>query len=174
MARITSGPGRRSPMDVSPRSPHAMRGSAVLGGFTVSQPTVQSTAFGTDGSVRLGSNDLDFAQALVPARDGGLVIVRAEGLRRILPTGQLDARFGTACSRPLVARNVGAAASADGEVLTTTIDSLVVRYGTDGCAAPRPLRLRAVSAGSPLLRGPPTTIVGATYNNGLAVIRIRR
>lgn len=147
--------------------------------------------FGQDGSVRIGVNGLAGITALVAASDGSLVMIgndergdTATVLRRILPGGQLDAGFGTACDRPPL-RAVswgGAAATPDGGVFaaaTTYVirgrqDSLFVRYDAQGCVADRPLRVRAVSAGAPLLRGSRTAIVGATYNKGLALIRISR
>jgi uncharacterized delta-60 repeat protein len=146
---------------------------------------VVDSAFGSDGSVRL---ELDYVGELVPARDGSLVSVLKTGLRRILPSGKLDARFGTACGRPpLRAGNTGrfAATTFDGGVLATGTRflrnpppghqvSFAIRYGVDGCAAARPLRLGALSAGPPLLHGPRIALVGATYDRGLALIRIRR
>jgi uncharacterized delta-60 repeat protein len=151
---------------------------------------VDST-FGTNGSVRLG---LDDVWELVPARDGGVVFVLDTGLRRILPSGQLDAHFGTACGRPpLPDGNPGrfAAGTPDGGVLATGqtfLDpmrfalpvSFVMRYGADGCAAARPLLLGSLSVGPPLLRGRRIALVGASYGQpdgfarGLALIRIRR
>jgi uncharacterized delta-60 repeat protein len=138
--------------------------------------------FGQDGSVRLGLKDLYDVGELVPMRDGGLVIVRATALRRIGPTGQLDGRFGTTCGRLPVraSENVGAAATSDGGVLATVnayaprTDSFIVRYGSDGCATARPLRLGSLSAGPPLLQGRHTAMVGATDDGGLALIRVRR
>jgi hypothetical protein len=58
--------------------------------------------------------------------------------------------------------------------MRTILGSFVIRYGSDGCAAARPLRLRALYAGTPLLQGRRTALVGATYDHGLALIRIRR
>jgi uncharacterized delta-60 repeat protein len=153
---------------------------------------VVDSAFGSDGSVRLGLNGLDGVTELLPARDGSLVIVRDTQLRRILPSGQLDARFGTACGRPpLGAGDPGrsAAATSDGGVLATGTRfrrnarpvSFVIRYGSDGCVAGRPLRVKAVSAGPPLLQRRHIALVGATDEShypalatGLALIRIRR
>jgi uncharacterized delta-60 repeat protein len=151
---------------------------------------VDST-FGTNGSVRLESA---YVGELVPARDGGVVFVLGTELRRILPSGQLDAHFGTACGRPPLADgNPGgfAAATPDGGVLATGgtyLDpmrfalpvSFVMRYGADGCAAARPLLLGSLSVGPPLLRGRRIALVGASYGRpdgfarGLALIRIRR
>jgi uncharacterized delta-60 repeat protein len=149
--------------------------------------------FGQDGSLRLES---DYVGELVPARDGSLVILGGTALRRILPSGQLDARFGTACGRPGPrASSSGGAVSSDGGVLVTAtrfliharprrIDSFVFRYGSDGCVLGRPLRIRAVAAGPPLLQRRRTALVGATYNHAdpadggvhdtLALIRIHR
>jgi hypothetical protein len=130
---------------------------------------------------------------LVPARDGSLVFVYAKRLRRILPSGQLDARFGTACGRPpLSAGKLGRSAavtSEGGGALTTGTRfrggappvSFVIRYGSDGCVAGRPLRVRAVSVGPPLLLGRHVALVGATDESkypalatALALARIRR
>ncbi len=137
--------------------------------------------FGQDGSVRLDLTDLYDVSELVPMRDGGLVIVRATALRRVDPTGQLDARFGTTCGRLPVrtARSVGAAATSDGGILGTVrtypprTDSFIVRYGSGGCPTAR-VRLGSLSAGPPLVRGRHTALVGATYERGLALVRIRR
>jgi uncharacterized delta-60 repeat protein len=155
--------------------------------------------FGQDGSVRLGSFGFAWITALVAARDGSLVVMgddqrghTATVLRRILPAGQLDAEFGTACGRPPLRAlsSGGAAATSDGRVLVTgttyvvrgRYDILFGHYDARGCVADR-LRVRAVSAGPPLIRGPHRAIVGATYNHAhaaygshdtLALIRIRR
>jgi uncharacterized delta-60 repeat protein len=155
---------------------------------------VDST-FGTAGSVRLESDDVG---ELVPARDGSLVILGGTALRRILPSGQLDAHFGTACGRPPPrGGSAGAAATSDGGVLATGetfLDpvrfalpvSFVIRYGADGCAAARPLLAGvSLSVGPPLLHGRRIALVGATYNkdsalhplvhrSALALIRVRR
>ena len=149
------------------------------------------SGFGSGGSVRLGSIALVFVQDLVAAGDGSLVLVgsNASGdtrtmLHRILPDGQLDAGFGTACRRRL--RDFGwggAAVTSAGRVLvsaTTYVtsggrrDSVFARYDARGCVAERPLRLRAFSAGPPLLQGRHAALAGATYRHGLALIRIRR
>jgi uncharacterized delta-60 repeat protein len=148
--------------------------------------------FGQDGSVRLESFGLSWVRGLKAAGDGSLVMIgnhqggRAAvlALGRILPAGQLDTDFGSACARPSPrAFPAGAAAvTSDGGLLvsgTTYVingrtDSLFVRYDKQGCAADRPLRIRAVSAGPPLLQARRTALIGATYNNGLALIRIRR
>jgi uncharacterized delta-60 repeat protein len=140
-------------------------------------------AFGQDESVRLGEIGLDYAYDPVPAQDGSLVIVgRLQGatpLRRVLPGGQLDARFGTACGRPPLNFESlgGAAATSDGGLLATAIaglDSYVVRYGPDGCAAGKPLLLGILGASPPALRGRRTAMVGATNSHTLALMRIRR
>ena len=152
--------------------------------------------FGQDGSVPIPLNDPYGVRELVPTRDGGLVLVLRTALRRIRPSGQLDPRFGTTCDRPtpLGAANVGTAATSDGGVLATAtrvrtlprptrVYHFVFRYGSDGCVAGRPLRLKGVSAGPPLLQRRHTALVGATYNHAhaaaglddtLALIRIRR
>jgi uncharacterized delta-60 repeat protein len=143
--------------------------------------------FGQDGSVRLGSFVLAGITALVAARDGSLVMIgndqrghTAAVLRRILPAGQLDAEFGTACGRPpLRAFNSGgAAATSDGGVLATGTTyviggSVFVRYDARGCVADR-LRVGGISAGPPLLQRRRTALVGATDDHRLALIRIRR
>ena len=144
--------------------------------------------FGQDGSVRL--EGLDGVTELLPARDGSLVIIGpATAIRRILPGGQLDSQFGTACGRPgLRTFGSGGAVTSDGGVLATAgqqgrIDSFVFRYGADGCVAGRPLRLRSVSAGPPSFHGRRTVLVSATYDHSdpadgfhdaLALIRIHR
>jgi uncharacterized delta-60 repeat protein len=149
--------------------------------------------FGQDGSVRLGS-DVGWTE-LVPARDGSLVMIGTAGsegavtIRRVLPGGQFDSAFGTACTAPSPrAYSTGAAASADGGLVATgtrfvrqdpgslpRYDSLVIRFGADGCAAARPLRLKWTKAGPPLLRGPRRALVAATDRfEGLELIRIRR
>jgi uncharacterized delta-60 repeat protein len=150
--------------------------------------------FGQDGSVRLGLNGLDGAPELLPARDGNLLIIdggnragrATAAVHRVLPGGQLDSQFGTACARPgpLDVFTRGGAATSAGGVLATALqrtDSLVLRFGPGGCVAARPLRLRAVSAGPPVLQGRRTALVAATYGRtlaglarGLALIRIRR
>jgi uncharacterized delta-60 repeat protein len=150
--------------------------------------------FGQDGSVRLGLNVLDGVNELLPARDGSLVMLgtvhpahpagSATAVRRIKPGGQLDARFGTACRRSGPnAPSPGGAATSDGGIFATArgfvsharIDSFVFRYGPNGCVAGRPLRLRAVSAGPPLLQGRHLAMVGgAIDDHTLALIRIRR
>jgi uncharacterized delta-60 repeat protein len=154
---------------------------------------VDST-FGTNGSVPLELGDLYYVGEPVPGRDGGVVFVLETGLRRILPSGELDAHFGTACGRPPLADgNPGrfAAATSDGGVLATGGTFLdprrfalqvgfVMRYGADGCAADRPLLLGSLSVGPPLLHGRRIALVGASYGRpdgsarGLALIRIRR
>ena len=149
--------------------------------------------FGQAGSVRLGVSVLDAVSELLPARDGGLFVLgtvdpahpagSAAAVRRILPRGRLDSRFGTACSRSGPrAGTLGGAATSDGGIFATArgfvrharIDSFVLRYGSDGCVSGRTLRVRGVSAGPPLLRGRHMAMVGATYERGLALIRIRR
>jgi uncharacterized delta-60 repeat protein len=144
--------------------------------------------FGQDGSVRIEGSTLFGIAALVAAGDGTLVVIatdrRSAGtvLRRILPGGQLDAGFGTACGRPL--RDFswgGGAATPHGGVFVAASTfvirghqhSVFARYGPHGCVAGRPLRVRAVSAGPPLLRGRHMALVGATDAHGLALIRIR-
>jgi uncharacterized delta-60 repeat protein len=156
--------------------------------------------FGQDGSARLGLNVLYGVNQLLPARDGSLLMLgtvdpahpagSAAAVRRITPGGQLDARFGTACDRSGPRTPIwSGAATSDGGILATArgfvrqarIDSFVFRYGLDGCVAGRPLRLKAVSAGPPVLQGRRTALVAATYGRtpagfarGLALIRIRR
>jgi hypothetical protein len=136
---------------------------------------------------------LDAVTELLPARDASLLVLgtvdpahpagSAAAVRRILPGGQLDARFGTACSRPGPrAGTSGGAATSDGGIFATArgfvrharIDSFVFRYGADGCVAGRPLRIKAVSAGPPLLQRRHIALIGATYDKGLALIRIHR
>jgi uncharacterized delta-60 repeat protein len=144
--------------------------------------------FGQDGSVRIEANTFAGIAALEAAGDGTLVVIgtdhRRTGtvLRRILPGGQLDAGFGTACGRPLRAFSWGGgAATPDGGVFVAASTyvirghqrSLFARYGLHGCLAGRPLRVRAVSAGPPLLRGRHMALVGATDAHGLALIQIR-
>jgi uncharacterized delta-60 repeat protein len=157
--------------------------------------------FGQDGSVRLGLHRAGSAvNQLLPARDGSLLVLgtvdpahpagSAAAVRRILPGGQLDARFGTACDRPGPRTGaLGGAATSDGRIIATArgfvrharIDSFVFRYGPNGCVAGRPLRLRALSVGPPLLRGHRSALVASTYGRtptgfarGLALIGIRR
>ena len=150
--------------------------------------------FGQDGSVRVGLNVLDGVNELLPARDGSLVMLgtvdpaqpagSATAVRRIKPGGQLDARYGTACRRSGPhAPSPGGALTSDGGIVATArgfvsharIDSFVVRYGPNGCVAGRPLRLRAVSVGPPLLQGRHLAMVGgAIDDHTLALIRIRR
>jgi hypothetical protein len=113
----------------------------------------------------------------------------AMAVREIQPGGQLDPEFGTACAAPSPrAYSTGTAATADGGLLATgtkfvrhdpgslpRYDSLVIRFGADGCAAARPLRLKWTKAGPPLLRGPHRALVAATDRfEGLELIRIRR
>jgi hypothetical protein len=146
--------------------------------------------FGQNGSVQLGSNLPGGPTQLLPARDGSLVITGSDpagraAVRRIAPGGQLDPGFGTACSRPgPPAVPSGAAVSSDGGLLATTSrtletppyrsDSFVFRSNADGCLAGRPLRIKGVSAGPPRLQGRRTALIGATYDKGLALVRIRR
>jgi uncharacterized delta-60 repeat protein len=142
-------------------------------------------AFGSDGSVRLDLKDLYDVRDLVPAPNGGLVILRKRALRRIRPGGQLDAGFGTACGRPRVpAFSYAGAASTSGRgvfasgttyVIRRRQDSLFVLYGSDGCVASRPLRLRGrYYSGPPTLQGRHGALVGASFDSGLALIRLRR
>jgi uncharacterized delta-60 repeat protein len=153
------------------------------------------------GSVRLGLDVFGELVDLLPARDGSLVVIGNDHLnslalpiRRIRPDGQLDPSFGTACPRsvPRVSLGGGAAAISDGRVYVTATesdngprppDSFFIRYDTRGCVSGRPLRVKALAVGPPLLQGRRTAIVGATYYKtrrdpekarGLALIRIRR
>jgi uncharacterized delta-60 repeat protein len=143
--------------------------------------------FGQGGSLRLELKDPSAVRELVPTRDGGLLILREQALRRIRPSGQLDAQFGTTCDRlPRRAFNSGGAATtSDGGVIATgtrfliharprRIDSFVFRYGSDGCMAGQPLRIRALTAGPPLLQGRHIALIEATDDHGLALVRIRR
>jgi hypothetical protein len=92
--------------------------------------------------------------------------------------------FGSACTRPPPHGfpSGAAAVTSDGGLLvsgTTYVirgreHGLFVRYDKRGCVAGRTLRIRAVSAGPPLLQARRTALIGATYDNGLALIRIRR
>jgi hypothetical protein len=144
---------------------------------------VVDSAFGSDGSVRLDLKDLYDVRDLVPTPEDGLVILRERTLRRIRPGGQLDAGFGTACGRPRVPgfSNAGAASTSGRGVFASGTyairrrqDSLFVGYGSDGCVASRPLRLKALYAGAPTLQGRHRALVGASFDNGLALIRLRR
>jgi hypothetical protein len=185
---------------ISPRSPNVTRVPTEPPGASPfhSRPCSRQRARG-DGSVRLGLNALDGVNELLPARDGSLVMLgtvdpahpagSAVAVRRIMPGGRLDARFGTACGRSGPrAGTTGGAATPDGGIIATArgfvrharIDSFVFRYGTDGCVAGRPVRIRAGSAGPPVLHGRRTALVAATYGRtpagfarGLALIRIR-
>ena len=132
---------------------------------------------------------------LLPTRDGSLLMLgtvdpahpagSAAAVRRITPAGQLDARFGTACDRSNPRTGDWSGAATSGSRLFATArefgsDSFVLRYGSDGCVSGRPLRVRGVSAGPPLLHGAHTALVAATPNRGpesgntLALIRVRR
>jgi uncharacterized delta-60 repeat protein len=137
--------------------------------------------FGQDGSVRLDTNALDFSfLELVAGRDGSLVLIgndalhaRAVPIRRIRPDGQLDPSFGTACRRSRPRAHVwgGAATPSGGVFVTATMfdnepippDSFFIRYDRRGCVADRPLRLKAVTPGPPLLQGRRMAIIGAIY-----------
>lgn len=149
--------------------------------------------FGSDGSVRLGSNVLYDVHELLPMRDGSLVMLGTvdpnhpagsmAAVRRITPGGQLDPSFGTACGGPGPrGGGIGGTATSDGGILATVrgfvrhsrIDSLVLRYGTDGCVAGRPLRIKGLTAAPPTLQGRHRALIGATDHGGLALIRIRR
>ena len=151
-------------------------------------------AFGMNGSLRLELSGLVEVHQLLPARDGSFVLIgsvdqsgRALPFHRILPDGQLDSSFATACGRPPLYYVRGAAVTRHGGLLATTghLDESpgVVRYGSNGCAVGRPLRLSAMSgAGPPSLQGRRRALVAATYGDteaslsstGLALIRIRR
>jgi hypothetical protein len=150
----------------------------------------------------LGLNVLDEVTELLPAGGNKLVMIgdvdieqRAGptvAVRRILPRGALDPRFGLACRRPPLApaRSRGGAVTRDGGVLVTATkfliharprrtDSVIAPYNTAGCPTARRLRVRGVHAGPPLLQSRRRAIVGASYEHGydhggLALIRIRR
>jgi len=140
------------------------------------------------GSVRLGAEVLDHRADLVPTRDGGVLMIGPDGgataVRRILPNGQLDAGFGTACGRPRppafswggasVTSRGGLFLAATTFVVSGRQDSLFVSYDAHGCVTQRPLRLRAVSAGPPPLQPHRRVAVGASYAKGLALIGLRR
>jgi uncharacterized delta-60 repeat protein len=151
-------------------------------------------SFGQGGSARLGLNVFDEVNELLATRDGSLVVLgtdpaqpagSAAAVRRIKPGGQLESHFGASCGRPPLGGGSRGVATPDGGILATATgflrharpphqESFVFRYGSDGCAKPRPLRLKNLSAGSPLLQGRHMALVGATYDQGLALIRIRR
>lgn len=150
-------------------------------------------AFGGDGSVRLGSEVLDGVSQMLPMRDGSLILLgsayppqpagSAAAVRRVTPEGRLDPRYGIGCGRAgpiggsmrgVVTAGGGILATAVGYVRQGRIDSFVLRYGSDGCIAGRPLRIKGLPASSPTLLGPHRALVGATDHKGLALIRIRR
>jgi uncharacterized delta-60 repeat protein len=147
------------------------------------------------GSVRLGLDVLDELVDLVPTGDGALLMIGDTALRRILPDGSLDPTFGRHCGEPLRrlrgARSRGGAPTPDGGVLVTArklliharprrFDSFAIPYDATGCIAARPLRLRGLLAGPPLLQRGRSALLGATFNDnqglagGLALIKIRR
>jgi hypothetical protein len=145
---------------------------------------VADSAFGTNGALRLETNGLAGVGQLLVARDGSLVLIgsvdigqgyRAPALRRILPDGRLDTTFANACRRPPL-DVMGAAATPEGGLLAIAwvAVSRVVRYGSNGCAVGRTLRLGSVSPGPPLLQGRHKALVGATSDHTVALIRIRR
>jgi hypothetical protein len=134
--------------------------------------------------VRLGLDVLDHLVDLVPTRDGALLMIGDTAVRSILPDGSLDATFGRKCAQPpLRGINRGGASTPDGGVLVTAgarFGSLAIPYDATGCIAARPLRLRGLTAGPPLLQRARSALLGATFNDndglagGLALIKIRR
>jgi hypothetical protein len=155
-----------------------------------------AAALRSTGSVRLGLDVLDELHELVPTRDGGLVMIGdvdvqhergpANRVRRILSDGSLDATFGRACGHPPPrASSQGGAPTPDGDVLVSAskllihasprrFDSFAIPYDATGCVAGTPLRLRGLIAGPPLLQRGRSAVLGATYDSGLALIKIRR
>ncbi len=154
-----------------------------------------AAALRSTGSVRLGLDVLDQLVDLVPTRDGGLLMTGdvdvdqrpAPAVRRILPDGSLDPTFGRDCGDPLLRLRAsftrGGAPTPDGGVLVTAgarFDSLAIPYDATGCIAAKPLRLRGLMAGPPLLQRGRSALLGATFNDndglaaGLALIKIRR
>jgi len=148
------------------------------------------------GSMHLGLDVLDTLTDLVPTRDGGLLMIGdadiqhergpAAAVRRILPDGSLDRRYGRRCGqRALRARSRGGAATRHGGVLVSAtrlmfharprrFDSWVVPRDGSGCVAARPLRLRGLVIGPPLLQRRRSALLSATYDKGVALIKIRR
>ena len=94
--------------------------------------------FGQDGSVGIGADVASTTtERLVAIRDGSLVLLgnnqpdTATVLYRILPGGQLDAGFGSACSRPPLRAFPwgGAATTSDGGVLVSGATPATTRRG---------------------------------------------
>jgi hypothetical protein len=161
-----------------------------------------TAALQSTSPVRLGLNVLDDLAELAPTADcwlmmiGAVEIDHARGpataVRRILPDGSLDESFGRKCTQPpLRFRSRGGAPTPDGGVLVTAdklliharprrFDSVAIPYDATGCIAARPLTLRGLIAGPPLLQRGRSALLGATFNGkhgfaaGLALIKIRR
>jgi hypothetical protein len=131
------------------------------------------------GSARLGLDVIVSLSDLAPTRDGGLLMIGNTRVRRVRPNSSLDRTFGRRCSQPALrgAGSRGGAATPNGGALVTAanaFDSFVVPRDAAGCVAAAPLPLRGLNAGPPLLQRRRRAIVGASYDKGLALIRIRR
>jgi uncharacterized delta-60 repeat protein len=150
----------------------------------------------SDGSSHLGLDVLDELSDLVAGGDGALLMVGeidieaprgpAPAARRILPDGSLDPAFGRGCGDPSVrGGSPGGSPTPDGGLLVTAarlriharprrFDSWAIPYDAAGCVAATPLHLRGLLAGPPLLARGRRALLGASYDGGLALIRIRR
>jgi uncharacterized delta-60 repeat protein len=136
----------------------------------------------------LGPRVLGGLAELAASRDGGLLMTGpvdlaaergpgAPAVRRILPDGSLDPVFGRRCrDRPPRGVMGGSPTPRGGALVTETSfrGSWAVPYDEAGCVTATPLHLRGLRAGPPLLGRGRSAFLGASYEEGLALVKIRR